>query len=77
MDRLDLLYSGLIYATGGMLILWAGMLLTAAFLVLVPSRKSVPVIKNQLRLPSQEVTIPVSTPLARSSQPEARSLPVT
>ena len=40
MQTLDLLYSGLIYGTAAMLFLCAGMLLTAAFLVLAPSRKS-------------------------------------
>jgi hypothetical protein len=40
MKDFDLLYSGLIYATAGMLFLWTGVLLAAAFVVLSPSRKS-------------------------------------
>lgn len=40
MERLDFLYAVLIYSTAAMLFLCAGMLLTAAFLVLAPSRKS-------------------------------------
>jgi len=40
MERADLLYSGLMFAAG-MLSLWTALLLTAAFVVLLPSlRKS-------------------------------------
>jgi hypothetical protein len=40
MDRLDLIYSVVIYSVAAMLSLCTSMLLTAAFLVLAPSRKS-------------------------------------
>ena len=43
MERTDLLYSGLMFAAEGMLLLWTAVLLTAAVLVLGPSaRKSAP-----------------------------------
>ena len=42
MERVDLLYSGLMFAAG-MLSLWTALLLTAAFIVLAPTlRKSAP-----------------------------------
>jgi hypothetical protein len=43
MERADLLYSGLMFAAEGMLLLWTAVLLTAAVVVLGPSaRKSAP-----------------------------------
>jgi len=40
MDRLDLVYSILIYTAAAMLFLWAGILLVAAVFVLAPSHIS-------------------------------------
>lgn len=40
MDRLDLIYSAVIYGVAAMLSICISMLLTAAFLVFAPSRKS-------------------------------------
>ena len=43
MERTDLLYSGLMFAAEGMLLLWTAILVTAAVLVLGPAaRKSAP-----------------------------------